>query len=225
MKQNNLYLNYFKNTVLIWILFTICIYCVVACEFESLRMNFFSIRADIVVVNKINDIIKNLSFSYIAGVIFFSLSDTIPFLRRKKLANKSIKKTLFQMQNAIDVFSLSINNMKWNDDTNTKQVFEDFSGCEYADNAPQMRLTSDKLRLIDNLSKSIDFGIDFIISQELYIDSILINDMENIKFNDYFLLMRSIPNNSNDEFYIHPNKIIAIFDKIIEIKRTIIKYL
>ena len=225
MKQSFLYLNYFKKTSLIWILFLICIYIVCACEFELLRISMFSVNKGLEFVDKINKIIENLSFSYIAGVIFFSLSDTIPFLRRKKIASKGIEKSLVQMNNAIDDFSLSINNSKWNKDTNTKLVFEEFSGGEYAENAPQIKLTSDKISLVENLTKKIDQGIDFIISYELYADTNLINDMTCIKFNDQFLFLRSISNNSNNDFYFSADSIIAVFDEIIEIKNKILKYL
>lgn len=195
-----------------------------ACEFESLRINMFSVNKDIELVNKTNKIIENLSFSYIAGVIFFSLSDTIPFLRRKKIAYKNVKKSLSQMIDAIDDFSISINGCKWDEKTNTEIVFEDFSGGEYTKNAPQLRLTFDKTALINTLTKKINIGVDFVLSHELYIDTNLTNDMNKIKLNENYLFICTILNNTNNDIYIAADKVLAIFDNVIEIKRTILKY-
>lgn len=225
MKKDSIYCSYFKQTAPIWILLIICIYCVLACEFESLRIELFSINKDISFVEKINNIIKNLSYSYIAGVIFFSLSDTIPFLRRMRIANRGVKKLLCQIVNAIDDFSLSINQNKWDEKTNPKQVFEDFTGGEYIENAPPTKLTSDKIALIDKLVNTINVGTDFIISKELYISTDLIDDVDSIKSNEYFLFISSIPDNAKNELYVTADKIVAIFDNIIEIKRTMLKYL
>ena len=217
MKKNIIYCSYFKKTAPIWILFIICIYCVFACEFESLRSDVFSFNEEKAVVNKINEIIKNLSFSYIAGVIFFSLSDTIPFLRRKKIAYRNVNKSLFQMINAIDDFSMSINSCKWDEKTNTENVFEDFSGGEYTENAPQLRLTSDKIALIGTLTHKIKIGVNYVISQELYIDTNLTNDMDRIKINEDFHYLCTIADSTNQDIYIAADKVLAIFDNIIEI--------
>ena len=225
MRKNTIYFNYFKRTAPIWILFIICIYSVFACSFETLRLDLFRINKNIIFVNKINDIIKNLSFSYIAGAIFFFLSDTIPFLRRKKLANKIVEKSLCQMIDAIDDFSLSINNCKWNEDTNIELIFEDFSGGEYTQNMPDTRLTSDKKVLIVELAKKLNFGIDFVLSQELYIDTNLVKDMDRIKINEFYIYICSIPDSSNIDFYIAADKVLAIFSLIIKIKTTLLKYL
>ncbi len=225
MRKNSIYFNYFKRTAPIWILFIICIYCVFACSFETLRLDLFRINKDIVFVNKINDIIKNLSFSYIAGAIFFFLSDTIPFLRRKKLINKIVQKLLSQMVDALDDFSLSINNCKWNKDTKLEQVFEEFSGGEYSQNMPQTRLTSDKIILIDNLSKKINLGIDYVLSQEIYIDTDLVKEMDRIKINDIYILICSISNSVNNEYYLAANKVLEIFKLIIDIKTTLLKHM
>ena len=68
-------------------------------------------------------------------------------------------------------------------------------------------------------------GTDFIISKELYISTDLIDDVDSIKSNEYFLFISSIPDNAKNELYVTADKIVAIFDNIIEIKRTMLKYL
>ena len=68
MTKRKLYLFYIINTLPIWILFITCIYCILACEFESLKI---PINQDLEYCEKLNNIVKNLSYSYISGVMFF----------------------------------------------------------------------------------------------------------------------------------------------------------
>lgn len=225
MKQIILYCDYFKKTLCIWILLIICVYCIFACEFESLRFKIFSINENILIVNKINDIIKNFSFSYVAGVIFFFLSDTIPFLRRKSIVDKNIRRSLNLMINAIDQFTLSINNKKWTKATDVKKIYEDISGAEYSENLSDYKLPFNKVVDIVTLSKNINLSLDYIISQELYVDIELLNEMEKIKFCDSLLYISSLSIAEKDETFINPKKLIMIFSDIINFQSIISKHL
>ena len=221
--NKTIYIDYFKRSALIWILLLFCIYAILACEFESLRISSLSINKDLMFVNKINSIIKNLSYSYIAGVIFFFLSDTIPFFRRKKVVYRNVKRILCTMIDAIDDFSMSINCNKWDERTDTKLVFEEFSGGEYTDNMPQIRLTSDKLVVLKKLSKNLNVGIDYLLSQELYLDVALFNEIEKLKMNETFLFISTMCEDTNENLYITAEKLLVIFDYIIEIKKSLLK--
>ena len=217
--------DYIKNTSLIWFLFLVCIYSILACEFESLRMNMFSINMDVHIVNKINGIIKNLSFSYVAGVIFFFLSDTIPFLRRQKIVSKNVNQSLDLMSNALDEFSQSINGKIWEVTTNPQSIYEDIFGGEYTEQGGMQilppNIQADMLKLVNVMNPCIDY----IISQELYVDSKLVKDIEDIKFFHGIHFMSSLLMDVNNKTYISPKQLVSIFMDIIRSRSIIFKYI
>lgn len=224
MKKQIFFMDYIKKTIFIWVLFIICIYCILACEFESLRMDIFSINEDVIVVGKINDIIKNLSFSYVAGVIFFFLSDTIPFHRRQKVVIKNVNRTLNLVFNAIDDFSQSINSKTWNETIDPKLIYEDIFGGEYPEQEYKQKLPLNIITDMLKLTNIMNSCIDFIISQELYVNSKLIKDLEDIKLCDGMRYISSLSVDTNN-IYITPKDLTSVFRDIIKIKSIILKHL
>lgn len=216
-------MDYIKKTIFIWVLFIVCIYCILACEFESLRMAIFSINEDIIVVEKINDIIKNLSFSYVAGVIFFFLSDTIPFQRRKKFVNKNVNRSLNLIYNAIDDFSQSINNKKWDETIDPKSIYEDIFGGEYPEQEYKQKLPLNIISDMLKFANTINPYIDFIISQELYVNSKLVKNLEDIKLFDGMRYISSLSVDTNN--IISSEELVSVFRDIIKIRSIILKHL
>lgn len=221
MRKEAIFFDYIKRTAPIWVLFIICIYSIVACEFESLRIRLPSLFNDVAYVNKTNDIIKNLSFSYIAGVIFFFLSDTIPFLRRKRVVYKNVEKSMRLMVAAIDDFSHIVNNKIWDEKTDASTEYEEFSGAEYSDNMPPIKLQIPFCIQLKELVEKLNLCINFVISQELYVSSKLLNDFELIKNNDNYLFI----NSKSIDDYVNPEKIVKAFAYLIEIKCKINQHL
>lgn len=220
--QKSFYMDYFKKTVVVWIVFVICIYSIFACEFDELKIPFSLIHRDI---EKINNIIKNISYSYIAGVIFFLLSDTIPYLRRKKVACKNVDKSLKFIVNAIDKFSLSINNKIWTNETSAIMIFEDYSGGEYSDNMPPVLLPKHILSVMNTFAESININLDYILSQELYNTIELQKEMELIKLCESIQYISSISLDGNNGTFVEPSKIVKIFSDVIIIRKTVSKYI
>ena len=118
------YVRYFKKTCGIWIFLVFSIYCMFACSFEVLHLGIFSINAPKDYIDKINDIIKNLSYSYIAGCFFFFLSDTIPFLRRQKIAIKNVSKSITSIKEELKRTEIKLTGYNWNQ-TETKKISSD----------------------------------------------------------------------------------------------------
>lgn len=220
-----LIIDYFKKSAVIWILLLLCVYCILACEFEDLRIGLFSIKKDVVFVDKLNNILKNISYSYIAGVIFFFLADTIPFLRRKKVVDKNVENTLNLMSYAIDTFSNALNGKKWDENTDVASIFEDVSGGEYSDNMPLMKLPKHIQVEYSKLANNLNTSMDFILSQELYTSLDLINDIEKIKLNKDYQFINSICNSEDENGYIDAKEFVNSLNCIIVIKSTISKYI
>ena len=216
-------MDYIKKTIFIWVLFIVCIYCILACEFESLRMDIFSINEDVIVVEKINDIIKNLSFSYVAGVIFFFLSDTIPFQRRQKFVNKNVNRSLNLIYNAIDDFSQSINNKTWDETIDPKFIYEDIFGGEYPEQEYKQKLPLNIISDMLKFANTINPYIDFIISQELYVNSKLVKNLEDIKLFDGMRYISSLSVDTNN--IISSEELVSVFRDINKIRSIILKHL
>ena len=223
MKKQTFFMDYIKKTAFIWGLFIVCLYCIIACEFESLRIDIFSINEDVTVVNKINDIIKNLSFSYVAGVVFFFLSDTIPFHRRQKVVIKNVNRSLNLVFNAIDDFSQSINSKTWNETIDPRLIYEDIFGGEYPEQGYSLKLPLNIIADMLKLANIMNPCIDFIISQELYINSKLIKDLEDIKLCDGIRYISSLSVDTDN--IISSAELVSVFRDIIKIRSIILKHL
>lgn len=129
------------------------------------------------------------------------------------------------MRNTIDDFSQSFNGKKWTKETNPILTYEDYSGDEYMEDLAQIKLPKHILSLMDKLYQNLNINIDFIISQEIYINIILLNDIEKIKFNESLQYISTIHDNVNEVTYINPQRMVKIIQDIIAIKETIIKHI
>lgn len=224
MCKTSNYYSYFVSTKFIWCLLLLSIYSIFACEFESLRMPIFSINSDIITIDKLNKIIENISFSYIAGVVFFFLADTIPFLRRKKIVCRNVEKALSSIISLIDDFSQFINGKKWENDTDAKTVFEEYSGGIFSENMPSIKVQPPLRTSMNTLTKKINTYVEFVISQELYLDTKMLDDMEMI-LNKVALYVTINNERQEDEMNIEAIKLVNFIDDIIQIKKTIKKYI
>lgn len=204
----------------IGILLLICIYCVLACEFQELRIRVEYSQDSL---DKINDIVKNLSFSYIAGVIFFLLSDTIPYCRRKKITLKYVEKAMSLMLLSIDDFTINVNGKKWDSNTEPYEIYEDISGAIYeGDSQIKYTVPDNVIISLQNLYNSLNMNIDFILAQELYIDDCLLDMLEQIKSDKRFQYSCGLSLNANTCITIY--ELVEIFKLIISIKSKLLKY-
>ena len=225
MKKKRLSHNYFISTFPISLLLLLCLYCVLACEFGAFRFGLFSVSMEQETVNKINNILKALSSSYIAGVIFFFLSDTIPYYRRKRIATKHVENSLHLMINAIDDFSYLVNGKIWGEGTDAKLIYEDITGGEYTDDLPPYKIPINLRTIFGRLFLSLNTNLNFIISQELYLNNEFISNMESIVSQDNYLRISQISNNQTQDNFVNVDILTSIFDYVKSIKVQTLKYI
>ena len=127
--------------------------------------------------------------------------------------------------NAIDNFSLSINNKVWTNETSATMIFEDYSGGEYSDNMPPEILPRHILSVMNTFAESINKNLDYILSQELYNTRELQKEMELIKLCESIQYISSISLDENNETLVEPSKIVKLFSDVIEIRKTVSKYI
>lgn len=209
------YVRYFKKTCGIWIFLVFSIYCMFACSFEVLHLGIFSINAPKDYIDKINDIIKNLSYSYIAGCFFFFLSDTIPFLRRQKIAIKNVSKSITSIKEELKRTEIKLTGYNWNQ-TETKKIWEEISSYEYSDNLNiSIILKLQQLKVIHDFINYLFLKSDYILSQELYISNRIYQEISRFRTDD--ILLKIVNMDKEEKYSLSNEDLIKLIKTLLEI--------
>jgi hypothetical protein len=156
--------------------------------------------------------------------VFFLLADTIPFLRRKKIVCRNVERSLSSIISLIDDFSQFVNGKNWGNDTDAKIVFEEYSGGIYSENMPSIKVQPPMRTSMNTLTEKLNTYVDFIISQELYLGTKMLDDMEKI-LNKMALYVTINNEWQEDEMSVEAIRLVNFFDDIIQVKKTIKKYI
>ena len=152
----------------IWLILAVCLYTVVACEFPCWR--FITLPLGGETVEKLNGIVKNLSYSYIAGVVFYVLSELIPFLQKQSFVLMRLKPYVDNLVVAIDDLIYGLTGCKLRDDEikNGEGVYSLITEHDYeAEGYYQLK---DNQRLaIRSFVAQMDKGLDMLLSNDVYI--------------------------------------------------------
>ena len=223
--KNKIKSNYFKRTYAIWIIFFISCYCIVACNFNYLKINAMFFQDDIDFWNKINDILKNLSYSYIAGTIFFFLSETIPYIEKQKSIIKNIERTINSILSTINQFSLDLHHETWGPATEDTDVFEKILGIPYLEENQDKEIFIKEFQqpCFKELYINLHSKLSFIQIQERYISQKLVKDIEKLQSKEAFFKIEAIADSQLK--YISAKDFLDIIKFIMGIQRTLKKYL
>lgn len=155
-------MKYFKYGI--WVVLVIAIYAVFAAEFKSLQL--ISLPLDGTHAEKLNDIAKNFSLSYIAGVVFYVFSEFIPFLRKRRYVRTKAVVLVERLRSAIVSFLDEFSGCHEMGDI--KQLYYDAFEKEY-DNNDVCKLTPDKNLAVKKLLAVMDDVINVFLQQDVYI--------------------------------------------------------
>lgn len=172
--------SYFEKTFWVWIILVVAIYIVIACQFPSFR--FITMPYSEATVELCNDVLKNLSYSYIAAVIFYVLSDAIPFLRKQYYVIRSLDVIKSQTLESLSRFyrcfcSSSV------DETEAFTLFLNATGYEYEEEGT-FYLQRNQLYELKLLHSEIAYYTDQIISHGEYAGKAKFDFAIKIKSND-----------------------------------------
>lgn len=156
-------MKYFKYGI--WVMFGIAVYAVFATEFKSLRL--VSLPLDCAHVEKLNDIVKNFSLSYVAGVVFYVFSDLIPFFRKRRYIRTKAVIFVERMRSAIISFLDEFCGSKEMSDIN--QLYFDAFQIEYSKN-DVCQLLPDKILALKKLRSVMDDVINVLLQQDDYLE-------------------------------------------------------
>ena len=148
----------------VWILFVASFYMVLSAEFNGLC--FVKLPFGNETIDKLNGIGKNISLSYIAGVIFYVLSEKVPFIRKRKYRRMKMNAQIERMKEALDTFLESISgDSKCRDE---KKIFYEASKKEY-EGTGFCEINKSHLLSIRKLLAELDDALDILISSDVYL--------------------------------------------------------
>lgn len=195
--------------------FLISVYCVFACSFDVLRLDIFSINASQNFIDKINDIIRNLSYSYIAGCFFFFLSDTIPFLRRQKISNNNVRNSMISIKEELKKTEIKLTGYSWKQIELIK-IWEEISGYEYSDNLNStITLNLQQLRILHDFIGYLFLKSEYILSQELYISDKVYQEISHFRTDDFLLKIVNIP--KEEKYSLSKEDLMNLIKTLLEI--------
>ena len=160
---------------------------VLAAEFHKLC--FIRLPFSDGTVYKLNSIGKNISLSYIAGVIFYVFSERIPFIRKKSYLKTRLKIQVERLNTALSSF---LESMCGNPTiTDAKAVFLETTRKEY-DGKGYCDINRSQLLSIRTLLAVYDDALDDLISSDVYLDEKDFKAVVDIKTDNTLAVMRKL---------------------------------
>lgn len=175
----------FRNGV--WILLVASFYMVIAAEFKELC--FIKLPVSEESLDKLNGIGKNISLSYIAGVIFYVLSEKVPFIKKRKYLRMKLNVQIERMKEALGTFLESIcGDGKCRD---ARPMFYEAFKKEY-EGKGFCEINKSHLLGIRKLLAELDDSLNILISSDVYLGEKDYQIVIEIKTDSSFSIMRQI---------------------------------
>lgn len=171
----------------IWILLVISIYIVLTAEFQILCIIKLPLSED--TIQKLNSIGKNISLSYIAGVIFYILSELLPFFRKRKFLKIKLKLQLDNLRSSISSFFECICGDRNPNDA--KKVFFEVCKSEY-EGEGVCNINKSHLFCIRRLLADIDDTLEILINSDVYLEEGDFNKVITIKTSQTLMALREV---------------------------------
>ncbi len=185
-----------KYTWPIWLGVICCLYIVFACEFETLR--FIKLPYDENVVAKLNDIVKNMSLSYIAGMVFYLLSEMIPYLRKRRFVLKKLNAEIQHVRQIfIDFYLYFCGQNVASSIPTIDELFYSTTGREY-EREGAYSMPADKMLALRKLLSAIDNAIELLLANDIYIGEDNFKIVLNIKTKECLTTLRGIVQAQSD---------------------------
>ncbi len=209
-----------KYTWPIWLVLILCLYIVLACECEFFR--FIKLPYSEYIIERINDVAKNLSLSYIAGMIFYLLSEMVPYLRKQRFVLKKLNAEIQNVQQIFrDFFLYFCGHDVSSSPPEKDELFYSTTGQEYEQEGTYL-ISADKMLELRKLLAAIDDAIEFLLANDIYIGENNFKIVLNIKTNKCLSVLRGIVQAQSDSL-IENKQLYEILEGIISIQQEINK--
>ena len=180
-----------RYTWTIWAGLIICLYIVFACEFEYLR--FIKLPYSESLIIRLNDIAKNFSLSYIAGVIFYLLSEMIPYIRKRRFVLEKLNIEIDNIEQVINNFYRYFCGCADNQNITDKieDIFYSTTEQEYEDGGTYSIPTAKMLEL-RKLLTAVDDAVELFLANDVYIGENNFKIALNIKTKECMSILRGL---------------------------------
>ena len=231
-KKNILELSFIriKREPTIWILLVICIYAVFAYYFDSLKI--YSHFQDIT-IKMINEIALGLSYSYIAGMIFYYFS---VFRPNTKKARAVLVNAVEDLRFFKDDFS-ELSRQLFGDDWLTANdsdilVFREIAKSDYDSYSDQkpVAISNEYSSIFKNFIRKFDFYLNSTMAYEQYLSSDEYERLTEIRLSFSFSQIRIYFNETDIPYYKKKTllefirELIVINRKVVQIYHDLSKY-
>lgn len=173
-----------------WVFASVCILMLVIIEFTDWRL-FYHERAE-----KVNELIVNMSFSYLAACIFYILNEIFPRYTKRKVAKRHVEKEireirelLRQIFSSIEPFRLEKHNYTRDEFVNLFEATDLIDNGYYGGNIKMLDAINERKARIESICNSLlSSYIHYLNHKELiYIDKIahsqfILNSIEPIEY-------------------------------------------
>lgn len=203
----------------VWVLLFVSFYMVLASEFKEFC--FINLPFSEETIDKVNGIGKNISLSYIAGVIFYVLSELVPFVSKRKYLRMKLNVQVERMKEALSTFLESIcGDSKCRD---AKKMFYEASFKEY-EGKGYCKINKSHLLSIRKMLVEIDDSLNILISSDIYLGEKDYRTVIEIKTDSSLSIIRQIAQIKDDTqieqktLYDLLSGVITIIEKVNQIE-------
>lgn len=211
-----------KKEPAIWILLLLCLYIVFAYYIAQIR---FSSLFSQETVDAINMIAFSLSCSYIAGMVFYILSE---FLIQTRKARAVLANTVEDLRLFIDDFS-ELSKDIWGDDWLTAEnanesVFRAITNIDYSESLSKgsIRLDDSSTCIFKKYINKFDTYLTSIMSYESYLSPEDFRELTEIRLSFAFNQVRIHFDESENIFY-SPKTLMELIKDIISINKKVVR--
>ncbi len=211
-----------KKEPAIWILLGFCLYIIIAFYFEKVRIpSPFSQKT----VDSINAMVLSLSCSYIAGMIFYIISE---FRIQTRKARAVLANAVEDLRLLKDDFS-ELSRLIWGDDWLTGQdaketIFREISNLVFSENMNNkpIQIPKNLVRLFKDYIRKFDSYLISAMSYESYFSPEEYQEITEIRMSFAFNQVRTHFDETTDTFY-NPKTLMLFINDLIEVNKKAVK--
>ena len=200
----------------VWLLLLLSLYVAFACEFHCLRLISLPLPAN--QIEKLNDLAKSVALSYVAGMIFYTLSEMLPFLRKSVYVQEKLRAMNRNLSKAIDDFLTSLCGKC--DESNEQELFFLSTGGAYEKDTDYF-LRKSKLLAFRKLSVNINEQMAAMQACDVYLEMDDYKTLLKLRSKSYVALLNEIAQ-STGERHLKSQDMMEVLKGVVEMKNKLL---
>lgn len=196
----------------IWVLLLISLYTAFACEFRCLR--FITMPFSALQVEKLNDLAKSISLSYVAGMVFYVLSELVPQVRKRYYAEEKLRAMNSNLTDAINSFLTNLCGRC--DESNERELVFLATGDDY-EKETDILIRKNQLLAFRKLSATTDQLLDAMQACDVYLEMDDYKALLALKTDNDLQLLRDLAQCSEEQ-HLKSDDMLKCFKAVVEMR-------